>query len=376
MKNGLVGNSYKDLKAKKKQVIEKISFAIKNKLNTLFIEKGYTLVALQEDLNRIISEADIQNFDYNLAMIKIEKCVLEILSKMETLVPKAGVDMKKVNNLLINKKQTKVGNQKNSLTETIDKSDKNDINKQQQDIKLQNLKEKENSEWALIAKHNYNKHIEEENERKMKEHEKRLEVKKMLDEQIKEKYQQKIIEKKDIEEYVRVQKHENTIFENNEKIRKQELVQKIAEQKKNQEKIIEENKKQKENLQNELKKIDLQMLDKAKCEIQKEQEIILKKKLEERDKFKKVIEENKEREIIRKIDNENQKKENIKAMEEYSKVIEKQEQERNKKFQNRLENINYNVINNANISKQNATVQKKESQKIEKNMQEKMYKIF
>jgi hypothetical protein len=71
------------LKSKKKQVIEKIALALKNKFGKLLNEKGYTLQTLNDDLEKLITDSDINNFDYNITMIIAEKSFLEKLSKNE-----------------------------------------------------------------------------------------------------------------------------------------------------------------------------------------------------------------------------------------------------------------------------------------------------
>jgi hypothetical protein len=340
MKNNLTGNSAKTLKSKKKQVIEKIALALKNKYNKLFNEKGYTILKLHEDLEKLISDNDLLNFDYNMTMIKVEKAVLEILTKLESLVSKGGIDMKRVNELIKPTEQHVVPKQ---IDEKKDK--------------LNEIKEKENSEWALIAKHNYNKHIQDEKEKKTKEHEKKLELKKILDEQIKEKNGKKVVEKKEAHDYMNIKKAETQSYDIAEKVKQCEKVQKTIDQKISQEKILCENKKQKEEMQKQLNEIDKNMLDKAKRDLQHEQDRLTKKRQDEKDRVKQILDENREREITRQNEKEKERLDNIKAQEEYSNYIEKQEQERNQKLKEKIDRVS-NLANINDKTEKEKTAQK------------------
>jgi hypothetical protein len=192
----LVGNSYRTIKAKKKQIVDKVAYGLKDKYGKLFSEKGYDMKVLEGDLNKIISDQGVESFEYNRdTLSRIEKCILQKLTKMESVENKAGVDMKKVTALI--KKEV----------DPIDKSKGAEDNKDNKDNKDRDNKpvtlgqvvkpEVKDKEWAEIVRNNYSKHLEDESERKRKELEKKLEMRRMLDEQIKEKFQNKIIEKKE-----------------------------------------------------------------------------------------------------------------------------------------------------------------------------------
>jgi hypothetical protein len=358
----------KDIKTKKKQIVEKISIAVKTKLNKLLLEKGYTLTSLQNEIDKLISENDLKNFDYNTTMIKIEKHITEILSKLKPIEKKISsktetkfFEEQPIDNRVVNTEPTQLPQpqQRPKSNIIIDKVEK-----------LQNLRDKESSEWAVILKHNHKKFLEEEEERKRKDNEKRMEVKRMLDIQTKERYEQKQIQQKDLENFIKVQKAEIQTFENQEKTKKLEKIQKSYEQRKTQEKIIEEGKKQKENLQSEHHKIDLYMLDKARKDLKEEEDGKLKMKLEVREKFRKVIQENQEREALKKLAKENEKKENKRALEEYSKLIEKQDQDRKRNFQMRLEKINNNVANNSQLLEKQLLIKQRDEFKYQKEREE------
>lgn len=84
----------------------------------------------------------------------------------------------------ISKSVAKVGNL-NSITNLItNKDEKNFIKKTE---KLNDLKERALDEWAMIAKYNHLKHLEEEEKRKNFEEEKKKKIREILDNQMKEK---------------------------------------------------------------------------------------------------------------------------------------------------------------------------------------------
>ncbi len=306
-----------NVKNKKKQIIEKIATLLKNKFSKLFAEKGYTQNKLIEDLNKIISDNDLNNFDFNLAIIKIEKSILEILSKIESVVVKGLLDMKKVNELIAKKHEDNVP--------AIEKEEKVNINE-----KTVEPKRVVNDQWAENAKMEYNKHVEEIKNKKLNEEQEKKEVKRLLDDQVREKAERKKIEKEEDEKYLKMQNENLVKMEEKELLKLIEQKNITNQQKLIQDKLIAEYKKNRQIKTNEDRNFDNEILSKVLRQNQDEKNKLSNKKNEERLMYQKIMEENKERENYKRKVREAELIEDQKIQEEFDRRMAKQEEERNR----------------------------------------------
>lgn len=380
--NTVGGNAI--LQKKKQQVIEKIALFLKNKFSKLFADKGYTQKQLHSDLNNMITESDLKNFDYTTIIIRIEKSVLDILSKMENIEVPVGLDLNKINSLIqpVQKNDTnnkitprtirnnnQAGKNQNhnaslSTNKSVDNLYKNE--------KVQLLKEKASDEWALIAKLNYQKHLEAEKEKRLKEEESKRLQKQILENQIKER---EIYKKKEIEENRRFYKQQSENLKKIDQIEKQKEIEnkeRVRLEKEMHEKMIDQSKKSKEEKIKKDKIQDKILLDKIKNEMSEQDEKVVRKKREEKEVYKKIIAENEVKAAQKKIEKEKEKMENQKALEEYSKLIEKQEEERKNNFNNRLNKMKGQAQDfDVNIKKKEDMIKLYEEQKLRQEQEEK-----
>jgi hypothetical protein len=321
---------------KRKQVIEKFAIELKRKFNKKLLQKGFSYNQLVLEITNLFTENEFKRFDYNVTILKLEKGILDILNGMEDL-QKPNVEIKTC--ILENKPVIPVNNLSG--------------------VKKLELKEKEKSEWAIIAKNNYNKHLQDEKERKLLENEKKLQIKQFLNQQIEAKNEQKAFEKSEKEKTKLLEKDELSAFQEIEKLTRIEKLKKINEQKEIQENLILQNKEFKDRIRKENETIDKKMLEKAKFDTQIENSKNEKKKLAQKDLAKNLIEDNKKRENLKQIEKEKELWENIKAQEEYSNYIEKQEQARREFLKEKIEKVN-SLVNKCEITqKQNKIFEEK-----------------
>lgn len=163
---------------KRKKVVEKTCQAIKSKFKNLFTDRNFDLAYLKKYIEEIFP-SNMDDFNYNVFRIKAEKVILEKLAKIEVKKPCNGVpDIKQVKSL-IDIKNEKIKD-KHVIVKKEDK----------QQISLATLeKEKKNDQWAVLAKEEHKKYLNDIKVNKKKATEQKKNLKNMLDEQIKEKMQ-------------------------------------------------------------------------------------------------------------------------------------------------------------------------------------------
>jgi hypothetical protein len=370
---------------KKQQIVEKIATFLKNKFSKLFNEKNYNLKQITFDLNSLITENDLKNFDYQTAILRIEKTILEKVSKMESKEVKGILDMNKINELIkpiikqdppSNRNNNQNSNRNANKAALMTKSKSMDvlapvvegIHKE----KVQILKIKEEDEWALIAKHNYEKFINEQKNKKQKEEDLKQIQKDFLESQIREK---EIMKKKlKDEERQFYNQHSENIKKMQEQEKQKELQskEKMRVQKEIQNSMISESKKNKEEKKIKEKVEDNKILAKIQNDISIQEQKQIQKKLQDKEVYKKIIEENEVKCLMKKVGQEKEREDNKRAQEEYSKLIEKQERDRSKSLTKKIEKMNYlgNSFN-LNVAKRDEVIKQYEAQKLQKEILEK-----
>lgn len=379
-----------DIGLKKKSIIEKIAQHLKNKYNSLFKEKGYTLEDLKIDLSLIIKEKDLVKFDYSSFILKIEKSILENLSKMETKLIKNIPKLDNIDKLTNNGKYSSVDklnllNENNNNKNQIIKTDSsNNPNSKNNDIlsdltslernnnKLKALEDKSKNEWALLAKLDYKKFLDDKKSKIEKENENKSQVKSMLEDQIKLRELNKLKEKEETMKFVKIQEEMILKQESLEKNKQDLLKQKMQEQKWMREQQL----KEANNRKNEKMKIekasDKNFIERINNEQKRKELEIVKKKQEEKEMYKNIIQENERREAIKKQEKELIKDENKKALELYSQQLEKQELARQVDMNDRWKKINGNLKNyEIQIKKNNENNKIYEERKFLKELEEK-----
>lgn len=361
----------KDNEEERKKLIEKLAITLKMKYGKLFKENNYDIRQLITDLNEIVK---LNDYPYESYLIQIEKLILSKVSNKHSLnndhTSKILVtDMKKINSMIkepfpsenkqdsnkkgkIFKKSGKsLINLKSKVSNTLDIDsnysrqivDSNLEDKTYESDKLSNrlekIKIKKEDEWAKLANYNYNKYQEELQNTKLKEEEKKKIMRENLAKQILEK-QSFTQKEKDLEQdFLKKQKEILSIQEVKEKLKQDEIMYKIKQEKEIRDKIVNESNKLKKRVEEREENEEKKFLDKIKKDMISEEEKFTRKKKEEREMYKKLIKENEERLKIKKEEKEKERVDNLKALENFSKLIEKQDQDRVNQQKTRLNKI-------------------------------------
>lgn len=366
--------SKKEEEEERKKLIEKLAVSIKMKYGKMFREIAYEIRDLITDLNEIVKVTEIP---FEAYLIQMEKAILtKVANKPKVEVTEKAknnvvTDMKKINGLIkepvvpkdnnpsskrgkaLRKGGKSVSNMRAKNNATLD-TDNNTISKllthnntnddkayqsEKTSIKIEEIKMKRDDEWAKLANYNYNKYQEELQKLKAREEEKKRVIRENLAKQILEKqnFQQK---EKEMDQ-IYLKQHGELLNKQdlNEKKKKEEIINKIKSEKEVRDKIVQESKQVKKKVEEKEEKEDKKFLDKIQMDMMVEQEKLNKKKLDERDMYRRLIKENEERLKLKKEEKEKEKQENIKALEQYSKLIEKQEQDRLNQNKARLDRI-------------------------------------
>jgi hypothetical protein len=187
---------YKSKKEKlKKVIIEKIILFLNNKYGGIFKDKGYTQTMLNTDLNKLLTDNEIKNFQFAKDIQKYEKIILQKVSKLQN--PKViPLEMNQIEKLLpkhsdsLNQKEINNENKKNNRLINVKNNENDNLNKNNipySTEKIKQLKLKENDKFAVQAKKDYNNYLEEEKIQKLKLIEKQRQQKEALEMQIREK---------------------------------------------------------------------------------------------------------------------------------------------------------------------------------------------
>lgn len=384
------------LKEKKAKVVEKFVQLFKNKFSKLFVDKCYTQKNLFQDLNQLITDEDLRNFEYNTMIIKVEKGLLEILSKLEN-EPFKGYDMTKINALI--SKHENAQNVTRKIVKKLDLPPKSEKVKLQMNNsvvhsimpynqieshrsttpecyskrdKISMLKEKEKDEWALIAKHNYQKHVNQECEKKNKEKELKRLQKEILQKQIREKELLHLQEKEENKNFFSAQLEHLKNLEHEEKRKEMLQKEKILKEKVMHDNMINLSKLKKDEIKQKEMTEDKKILDKIKIDLDQQENKVNQKKIEQKEIYKKIILDNESKIEAKKIQKEKEKMENLKALEEYSKLIEKQDEERKMNFENRLLKMRGSTIKyDQSVKKRDEMLKLLEQSKLIKEQEEK-----
>jgi len=192
--------------------------------------------------------------------------------------------------------------------------------------------EEEGDEWNAIAKFNQQQHVEEKTQNKLKELEIKKRIKEDLDNQIRQKLKRKH------EENLKDKEFDNILLDHCDYLyqleiqREKEIKEKIMKEKGNRDKQLKDEKKKKRFEIIKDKKFDRETVKNIKAELLREQEVKLRKKQQEVELLHKTLREN-EMNRIKTMENLHKEKlDDVKAIGEYNKVLERQEQERAEYF--------------------------------------------
>lgn len=202
----------------------------------------------------------------------------------------------------------------------------------------------EQDEWNAIVKYNRKLYEEEQKNSKFKDLEIRKRIREDLDNQIRQKLKRSYEETQKNRDYDEIMLNHCQYMDDLERKRNQELKERVQREKENRDKQFQDEKQRKKIEILKEKKYDREYVKNIQSELEKERQIQLKKRLDERELMFDTIKEN---ELNKKRALENKEKErlsDIKSTEDYAKVLDRQEQERNEYFK-RIERNANNYIN-------------------------------
>lgn len=204
--------------------------------------------------------------------------------------------------------------------------------------------EDQKDEWNAIVSYNRRLWEEEQRQNKLKDLEIKRRIREDLDNQIRQKLKRTYEENLKNQEYDEIQMQHNHYLEELERKRQQEIKDRIMREKENRDKQLKDEKIRKKIEYMKEKKFDKDIVKNIKNDIEKEKQNQLKKRLEEKEILQKTLKEN-ELNRLRQIENLKQEKlDDIKATEEYGKIMDRQEQERVEYFK-RIERNANNFVN-------------------------------
>lgn len=192
----------------------------------------------------------------------------------------------------------------------------------------------EKDEWDAINKYNQKKFIEQKMEDKQKDKEVKRRTKEDLDNQIKQKMLLQNEERLKNREYDKITIDHVKVLNKLEEEKQKAIRDKKLREKENRDaqRMDEAKRKRIEELKN--RKYEKNLIKYINDEIKTDKENALKKKMEENEALKRVLAENEENKKLQALQREKEKLEDIRSMEEYSKVLDKQENERKLYFAN------------------------------------------
>jgi len=349
------------IETKKRCLIEKFTLALKTKHAKLFKEKGYTQKMLVSDLNDMIVINELDNFNYNAYMYKLDRDILNkvlpmpmssdyinersipnnINTELEQLDSKHKNDKERIDlknglavlsgGILALKKP------KNIITTTNDsKQILDDVNNQilsQRNQKLQEYKLKELDLWGIRAKEEKLKYEMEKEEKQRKIREKNIELKETLEKQVQAK------RKKDnsLEEdryFLELQRNIDEQFDQKEKNKKNNMQVAYKEIEKYRQDFLSFRKQKNDEILNKERQIDQQMINNFKKEIDDEQRKKNRKKEAERDHYKKTFESSSLRNSYLNEEKLKEKLENERIDRQFIEQINKKDQDRENYFKN------------------------------------------
>jgi len=247
--NNLKNLSKKELEFKRKNLIDKISNLLKNKYKSIFKLNNYDMSTLIADLDRILTNEELLSFEYDRFMRTVEA---EILGKMK--ITNANMKLKNlnspayspnikplnddINNLYTTEKVEHYLKNLNSTDESLKLTNTDEMNKQftttisnspyDKKAKLEILKEiKEKDDWALLAKKDYERYLEEKKNKNLNMEKKTKLARQYLDQQILDKTLNTKHKKDDDLDYFHFLEKEQEKWKNNQEAKKIDQIKKV-----------------------------------------------------------------------------------------------------------------------------------------------------
>jgi len=204
--------------------------------------------------------------------------------------------------------------------------------------------ENEGDEWNAIVKYNNSLYHQEKIENKLKDLEIKKRIKEDLDNQIREKLKQKHDENLKNKEFDKVLLDHCDYLKDMEIQREKERKDKIMREKENRDQQVKDEKRRKKIEIIKEKKYDRETVKNIKMELQKEKELKIKKREQAVEMLHQTLRENELNRLKTMEYLHKEKLDDVNAIDEYNKVLERQEQERAEYFR-KIERNSKNYVN-------------------------------
>ena len=193
----------------------------------------------------------------------------------------------------------------------------------------------EDDEWAMILKFDQELYKKERDLEQSRQKEQMNKLKNELDRQIVEKNHLKSRDVQELQVYNKIQEKQLEIMDRRTKEKEDEKRRKILQEKQSRDKQLQEEHDRKRQEKKREKEIDDLLVTRIKEELNMEQDLYRQRKIDEKAHLQRVLSENEENKKKLQQQAIEEKQSDVKAQEELTRLVEKQEQEREREIKNR-----------------------------------------
>lgn len=193
----------------------------------------------------------------------------------------------------------------------------------------------EDDEWAMILKFDQELYKKEREMDDMRHVEQMKKLRNELDRQIVEKNHLKGRDHEELQVYNKIQEKQLEIMDRRIKEKEDDKKRKILQEKMSRDKQLQEEHERKKHEKRREKEIDDLLVQRIKEELTMEQQLLKQRKQEEKSHLQKVLQENEENKRKLMLQAVEEKQADVKAQEELTRLVEKQEQDREREIKNR-----------------------------------------
>ena len=186
----------------------------------------------------------------------------------------------------------------------------------------------ENDEWTAIQKFNTLLHYEEQKQQAMRDRERKRLIKEELDKQLKEKMSRKNAEVSEARMYEQLQDQHVKLLDEKEVEKTAEQKKKILQEKASRDKQLQEEKQRRRVEEKETYKHEVTLVQRLQDEMEAERRLQQEKRKQEKDYLQKMLTENEKHKSKALAERERERLEDVRAQEEYARMLDKQEQDR------------------------------------------------
>ena len=193
----------------------------------------------------------------------------------------------------------------------------------------------EEDEWTAIQKFNTLLHYEEQKQQMLREQERKKLIREELDRQLKEKLRKKAEEVQEKEMYEQLQKEHIKLLGQREQEKLNLQRQKILQEKESRDRQLKEDRHRKRKEDKEQFRQEIELVERLQREMENERNMLREKREQERNYLRKMLQENEDNKRALNNAKAQEREHDIQIQEEYAKMLDKQEADRNHEFEQR-----------------------------------------